>query len=157
MPCCIMLLLLHISFMTRGALEYAKEGYTVQSVLKFIIQHTTLTDTILVVAQPQGQSEPAQSVRTYLNAPIGGSRKNVFIEPLIDSSLKLDKVERSDMVNFLAITDGKRFNNINDKNSIRCILFFENMHERFFLNHPEIDVSKFQRSEVGRFNIYLLP
>jgi hypothetical protein len=154
LPACILLLLLQFTLMTRGAILYANDGYAVKKVLTTIINNTSAEDTILEVARPQGQSEPAQSVKAYLNAAIGGYRKNVFIEPVIDSSIRLDKIGQSDVINFLEITKGARYNNISDKSAISCILFFENMRS-FFLNaHPEIDTTNFQRFDITPFTVY---
>jgi hypothetical protein len=154
LPFCILILLLQITLMTRGARIYAKDGYAVKTALKTIIQNTKPTDTILVVAQPKGESEPAISVRTYLTAAIGDFRKNVFVEPVIDSSGDPNKIEQSDVANFLEMTKGIRYNNIINKNSITCILFFEDIRDRFLWRHPEVDTLLYQRFDVGRFNIY---
>jgi len=154
LPFCGLILLVQITLMTRDAMIYAKDGYAVKSALTTIIDNTTQADTILVVAQPKGQSEPAQSIRTYLNARIGNFRKNVFIEPVIDSSLPLNKVEQSDVNNFLDMTKGTRYNDIGNKNNIGCILFFENVGDSFLSRHHELNISGYHRFDIGRFTIY---
>lgn len=153
LPFCGLILLVQVTLMTRDAVMYARDGYAVKSALTAILDYTTPSDTILVVAQPRGQSEPAQSIRTYLNAPIGKFRKNVFIEPVIDS-IPVNKVEQSDVNNFLNMTRGTRYNDISNKNNIGCILFFENVRNSFLSRHPELNISAYQRFDIGRFTIY---
>ncbi|MEP6616386.1 MAG: hypothetical protein ABJA57_07390 [Ginsengibacter sp.] len=155
LPFCIAILLLQITLMTRDATRYAKDGNDVKTALKTIIENTNPGDTILVVAQPKGQSEPALSVKAYLTAEIGGFRKNVFIEPVVDSTLTISKTEASDVKNFLEMTRGTRYNNIINKSSIRCVLFFENVRDIFLLNHPEVDTIRSRHLGIGRFNIYI--
>jgi hypothetical protein len=123
--------------------------------LATIIKNTGPEDIILEVARPQGQSEPAQSVRTYLKARIGGNRKNIFIEPVIDSSVQLDPIGQSDVTNFLEMTRGSRYADIGDKSSIACILFFKDMRESFLASHPELDTITFQRIDITPFTILL--
>jgi hypothetical protein len=155
LPGCILLLLLQFVLMTRGAIIYAKDGYTVKNMLATIIKNTGPEDIILEVARPQGQSEPAQSVRTYLKANIGGNRENVFIEPVIDSSVQLDRIGQSDVTNFLEMTRGSRYTDIRDKSSIACILFFKDMRASFLATHPDLDTPTFQRMEIPPFTILL--
>ncbi|MEO7292117.1 MAG: hypothetical protein ABIW34_03380, partial [Ginsengibacter sp.] len=84
---CGLLLCVQIFLMIKAAPVYAAAGFEARAVLDTIVQNTNTNDTILLVAFAEGQSDKAISVKAYLNAPIGGNRKNIFIEPIIDSTV----------------------------------------------------------------------
>ena len=141
--------------MNKGAINYAKTGYEVKKMLTGIIEHTKKSDTILIVSKSLTQSDQALSTKAYLNANIGGNRKGVFIEPLIDTALQLGIIEKSDEENFLQMTKGINYKDIGDHTNIRCITFFENTKERFFLRYPEFDTTTYININNGQFLLYV--
>lgn len=155
LPACTLLLCLQIVLMTRGAAAYANTGYSVKKMLNSIMEHTDTQDTILLVAYPLGQSDQALSTKTYLNAEIGGKRRNVFIEPLIDSAQREGEVESSVIENFILETKGISYQNISKPKNIRCITFFEKTLPTFMKNHTDFDTTQFRKVSDGQFLIYV--
>ena len=154
LPLCSMLLCAQIFLMTRGAHIYTAEGFETKKVLETIMQNTKTNDTILVVAL-QEQNEKALSVKAYLNAAIGGNRKNIFIEPIIDSTANLSAVVKSDIISFAKDTKGIRYTDIIEKSSIACITFFQNSKDKFISRYPEFDTSSYKKTSVGSFLIFI--
>ncbi len=154
-PICGLLLCLQTYLMVKGAKLYAAAGFETRDMLETIIQNTKIYDTILVVATPLGQSDKAISVKKYLNAPIGGNRKNVFIEPVFDSTINYDPVKNAVINNFAVLTKGIRYKDISNQKNINCFLFFEYTREEFIKRYSDIDISQHRKMMTGSFTIFL--
>ena len=147
------MLCFQIALMSRGAINYANTGYQVKDMLRTIMLHTKITDTLLLVANPLGQSDQALSTKIYLNSKIGGKRNSVFIEPLIDTTLHLSITHNSVIESFKQDTKGITYNDIAEKKNISCITFFENTIERFSSLYPEFDTTHYSKINAGKFLI----
>lgn len=155
LPVCALLLCLQIFLMTRGAKMYAAEGFEARNMLETIMHNTTIDDTVLVVANPLGQSDKALSVKRYLNAPIGGNRNNIFVEPIFDSVEVTDPVKNGVITNFADATKGIRYADISKETSIPCITFFAKSKETFFQRYNDIDTSQYRELRLGSFTVFL--
>lgn len=153
LPACAIILLIQTFLMIKGAIAYANDGYETNDMLSTIMQNTNPNDNILIVAKPQGQSEQSISTKMFLNANIGGRRNNVFMEPVIDSTLELSHISQSDVDNFKQMTNGIRYANIPDKKNISCVAFFPNIKDSFLFHHPEFDTMHYTQINAGKFSI----
>ncbi len=152
LPACMLLLSLQTVLMFKGARIYANDGLQVNAMLSHV-KKTQPNEKILIVTQPTDKSEQSQSIKLYLESEIGGSHKNVYIEPVIDNTPPKSAISIFEKKNLLLISEGIMFKDIPDKMSIKQIIFFPGLKEKFQKNYSDFHLALYYSNKIGKFEV----